>query len=904
MSVIHRSPIPTMLPVGTIDRIIAHEIDRQVAPLIVLEAPAGYGKSTLLVQVRNMHLAKAQDVVWLSLDDTSENEITFLATLIRAMMHIRLDLGILQDQAARDFAGISVKQVVAQIVDTIASSGREISFFIDNLDETTDAVVPIVATLASRLANRCRFFVATRYRARSGLAAMKAAGLAVVFSAADLRFTREEGRAFFRQHANIADSDAIIDRVEGWPVMIQLIKLSMGRAGSEFLRIPEDGSMDGDLAEYLAEQVLQGLPIETQKDLMYLSVCERFNGDTLNALRGRKDGWSAIADYVHKGLLIVPLDGVSIWHRFHPIFSEFLRTRLKREDVDATRRIHREAADWFAGQGLVNDAVRHANAAGDIQLTTRLLAEAGGWLITFRGGTKALRIIANLPEDVLEGHPYLRLGQIYLMAQESQLKMARASFNQLMARVRTGSCFPSQQDEHLFDVSAGVLDALLCVYEVKRVDPRRLLSLQSQCGPGIPDQLSAMITHLLGFAYYCDGNYIQARRVCPTAAEQCEAAGAAFVAVYSYLALGDTYLEMGELDRAEHCFNVASTVARKNFGPDSNQVTAANIFLAEVAYERNDIELAGSLIKRALVGIEHRDPWSSVYMSGHRVAAELAEREKGWGAGIEFLQRALGRLENHELKSVYAPYLHVKMSEIYASVGLLGSAYEALMDDNLQPENREQQRSRSDLLRMLATMRLTLIQGGGDVVLRQLDRVMPSLRTRNQKRRILKVHVLKACALFQQKRFEEADREIAHAVQMAVATGMVAPLFEERSLLEPLMNARGLASDQLSSIGLGASTDRLAQFVILDHSQCDMIEDMSPDFGLDFEDADRPRLSRREREVLLLLADGLSGKEIANEINLSLNTIMGYRKSLYRKLDTTSRSGAIATGRQLGYLQQ
>lgn len=448
-----------------------------------------------------------------------------------------------------------------------------------------------------------------------------------------------------------------------------------------------------------------------------------------------------------------------------------------------------------------------------------------------------------------------------------------------------------------------MLDALLCVYEVKRVDPRKLLMLQAQCGPGIPDQLSAMITHLLGFAYYCDGSYVQASRICPTAAEQCEAAGAAFVAVYSYLALGDTHLEMAELDRAEHCFNVASMIASKNFGPDSNQVTAAEIFLAEIAYERNDIALAGSLIKRALVGIEHRDPWSSVYMSGHRVAAELAERERGWRAGIEFLERALGRLENHELKSIYAPYLRVKMSEIYAAVGLLGSAYEALVDDNLQPENREQQRSRSDLLRMLATTRLTLIQGGGDVALRQLDRILPSLRTRNQKRRILKVHVLKACALFQQKRFDEADREIAHAVQMAVATGMVAPLFEERNLLEPLMNRRGLAFEQLSSIGLGVGAGRLEQLVMLDHSQCAMI-DMPRDFDPCLDSGDRPRLSRREREVLLLLADGLSGKEIANEINLSLNTVMGYRKSLYRKLDTTSRSGAIATGRQLGYLQQ
>ncbi len=237
--------------------------------------------------------------------------------------------------------------------------------------------------------------------------------------------------------------------------------------------------------------------------------------------------------------------------------------------------------------------------------------------------------------------------------------------------------FQTEEEARLFHVSAGALDALLNIYEVRHVDPQRLLSLTQQCDASIPKQLAAMVNHLLGFAYYCDGNYIEARRVCTSAAEHCRAVDADFVAVYSYFALGDSHLEMAALEQAEHCFRLALGLASE-FGSNSNQVSAAQIFLAEVAYERDEIELAASLLEQALPGIEHRDPWSSVYMSGHRVAAEILLRRTGHEAAIEFLERALGRLEGHELFEIYAPYLRVKMSEILARAGLIGAASWAL----------------------------------------------------------------------------------------------------------------------------------------------------------------------------------------------------------------------------------
>lgn len=891
--------VETMLPVGAIDRALAQTIYDHAAPLVVLEAPAGYGKSTILMQVRDLALVASLSVVWLSLDDTSENEVSFLSALVRATAKLELDLGALQKQATRGFAEMSIRQAIAAFSDAIALSGRHICFFIDNLDEATEVVVPIIATLASRLAPHCRFVVATRFHASAGLVAAKAAGRVAIFGTADLKLTSEEGREILKQFADKDFADTIIDWTEGWPVMIQLVKLAMERSGIGVFKNSEKGIVLGDLAEYLAEQVLQNLPAETQKDLLYLSVCERFNGDTLNALRDRHDGMDVLADYVQKGLLLVPLDGELTWYRFHSVFGEFLRGRLQRSDSCATARIHGQAAGWFAKQGLLNDAIKHANAAGDIALTTKLLADAGGWLVAFRGGTKALRIIASLPDDVLEAHPYLRLGQIYLLARESRLKDARSAFNKLMTQVRTNSSFDSDEDTQIFNVSAGALDALLCIYEVKRLEPEGLLQLQAQCGPKISKKLAAMITHLLGYAYYCDGNYPRAKLVCTTASEQSEAAGAAFIGAYSNMALGDTYLEMAELEAAERCFNAARLVAVHNMGSDADLVKAADIFLAEVAYERNDLAVADSLLKKSLAGIERRDPWLSVYTSGHRVAAEIAKRKGGWKAGIEFLEAALTRLYNHELRSVYTNYLHVGMSEIFASAGLLDRAHRMLRESALHREADSQQRSRPNLLRMLATTRLMLVQGNGEVALQKLERLLPYLIEGNQQRRILKVHVFKAYALHLLKRSEDAGQEIDAAVRLAVKTGMVAPLIEERIFLERILKASGKRLEGLPGIDVLITTSPFEHVVM--NEPCALAISEIPHEKSDHENA-KPRLSKREQEVLALLAEGLSGKEIAIKIKLSLNTVMGYRKSLYRKLDVGSRSGVISEGKSQGYI--
>ncbi|NIN69827.1 MAG: LuxR family transcriptional regulator, partial [Anaerolineae bacterium] len=61
-------------------------------------------------------------------------------------------------------------------------------------------------------------------------------------------------------------------------------------------------------------------------------------------------------------------------------------------------------------------------------------------------------------------------------------------------------------------------------------------------------------------------------------------------------------------------------------------------------------------------------------------------------------------------------------------------------------------------------------------------------------------------------------------------------------------------------------------------------------------------LSQRELEVLGLIDEGLSNREIAERLFLSLNTVKGHTRNIYGKLGVASRTQATAKAKMIGLL--
>ena len=891
--------MPGMTGARTIDRSLAGEIDAQDVPLVVIEAPAGYGKSSLIALLSRRCEARFERTVFFSLDPGSCDLRRLLSALGRQLVGDRGDArgGVAHDDL--DCSDGRTHHVVDLFCRRLEGVDGRVTIFIDNLNEATDAVLPWIALLSRRLAKTCRFVVATRVRALAGLSTLIADDAVLLVGADRLRFDGAEAGAVLGPQVSGALTDRINRRVDGWPIMIRFARQIID--DNRFSRL-DALTITGDtdiVAAYLYEQVFSSLSEDGQRVLLSLSICNRFNGITLNHVCGRTDGWGVLPALARDVTLTRALNPERNWYQFQPLFREFLQDRLRRSDAVTVADLHRRAADSFLAQGLRVDAITHMHAAGDTEMTASLVSDAGGWIAALRGGMRLLQIIAALPPAVRERNPYLGLGQVYFLAQTMRLQDARATYSRLLGTAR-GFAFRELTDKSFFDLNMSIMNTILLLYESKNIGSGNLQSLQQFYPAGMPEDLSPLIEHLIGFSHYFSGEYHVARRMCEAAAARCIEHDFDFVAAYSYLALGDLSMELGEFDAAGDYLAVAERIARENFGADSNQCVAAQVFQAELNYERGHIDRAANILDFVLPGLEQRDPWSSVYISAHRVTAELIRLKHGDAAAISFLHQAIVRLDNHELAEKYTQFINLIMLDISTRGNDVERTSLLLKSVSANPSLSAQQPFRFDILVKFAKIRQAISRRSKTFLLADLSRMASLFASNKQLRRLVKLHVLSAAVHHSRGHSTTARSEFSAAVTIARTTGLIMPIVEEYELVSPMIGTLH-RDDAIFAENLFSKVQIL---------QCNVQTALLENF----EAVEGPRafphlindhhlgLSNRERQLLFMLADGLSAKEIASELQLSVSTVSSYKKTLYRKFGASSRSEAISAGKALGHL--
>ena len=889
--------MPGTVAARTVDRSLVGEIDTLGVSLVVLEAPAGYGKSSLIALLSRRCEARRERTVFFALDSKSCDLRRILSALGRQFVgDPRIGDSVHCDPDCADGGTHHVVDLFCRRLERI--DGR-INIFIDNLNEATDALLPWIALLSRRLAKTCRFVVATRVRAIAGLSTLIADNAVLLVGADRLRFNGDEASAVLGPHVSGALADRINRRVDGWPIMIRFVRQIID--DKRFARL-DALAITGDtdiVAEYLYEQVFSSLSEDRQRILLSLSICNRFNGITLNHVCGRTDGWGLLPALARDITLTRALDPGRNWYQFQSLFREFLQDRLRRSESVAVADLHRRAADSFLAQGLRVDAITHMDAAGDTEMTASLLSDAGGWIAALRGGMRLLQIISALPSAVRERNPYLGLGQVYFLAQTMRLQDARTTYSRLLSASRHFS-FREITDKSFFDLNLSIMNTILLLYEGKNIGAGSLQSLQHVHSAEMPEDLSPLIEHLIGFSHYFSGDYNAARRICEAAAMRCIKHDFDFVAAYSYLALGDLSMELGELDAASDHLALAERIARENFGADSNQCVAAQVFQAELNYERGHIDRAANILESVLPGLEQRDPWSSVYISAHRVTAELVRLKHGEAAALSFLQQAIVRLDNHELADKYTQFINLIMLDISTRGHDIERTGHLLKSVSGNLSLSAQQPFRCEILVKFAKIRQAISRRSKTFLLSDLSHMASLFSANKQLRRLVKLHVLSAAVHHSRGHHTTARFEFNAAVTIARTTGLIMPIIEEHELVVPMIGTlhrddAAFAEDLFSKV---------------DGLRCDVHTDLLEDFEAVEGPPPFPSLandhhcglSNRERQLLFMLADGLSAKEIASQLELSVSTVSSYRKTLYRKFGASSRSEAISVGRTLGHL--
>ena len=355
--------------------------------LTLLSAPAGWGKTTLLAQWA-LGAGENQRFGWLSLDPSDNDPVWFWMYVVAALQKVSPGVGI---RAVELLAmGADPVQVVLPTLlndlDTIASP---MVLILDDYHLVVNrAVHEQMAFVIGRMPGNLRLVLATRSDPMLPLARLRASGELAEMRSDDLRFGPIEADHLLNNVLGLDLADADIQllhrRTEGWAAGLYLAALSLaGRAdAAAFIR-----TFTGDnrhIVDYLMAEVLDSQPPQMRSFLLHTSVLGRLSGALCDAMLQTSGSASVLEKIERENLFVVPLDMSRRWYRYHQLFGELLRAELRRGEPDLVAGLHRRAGAWFEAEGLVDEAVRHLVAGGDIARSVDLIA--ANWVNEFNGG--------------------------------------------------------------------------------------------------------------------------------------------------------------------------------------------------------------------------------------------------------------------------------------------------------------------------------------------------------------------------------------------------------------------------------------------------------------------------------------------------------------------------------------
>ena len=405
--------------------------------LTLLCAPAGFGKTTLLVDWLNSRVSprdRTAAVAWLSLDASDNDPVQFLRGVVMALRVSQIGVG----TALLETLGFSppppLRTMMTVLVNDLVASGRRVMLVLEDYQVIQDREVhDAVAFLLEKPAPHLKVIIVTREDPPLPLSRLRVHDGVCELRAADLRFVPDEVTAFVQEvmgrRLSAVDLAALSARTEGWIGGLQLILLSMpldAAVVSDFIARLSDRR---DLFGYLTEEVLSRQSPSMVSFLLRTSVLDRLSVPLCAAVLAEDDvkGTRSRLDHLEQhNLFLVPLDDERRWYRYHHLFADLLRAQLRQTDPSLFTDLHRRASEWYEAHGFAREAVEHALAAPDVGRAARLVGVHGLRSVTHGEARTVLDWYQRLPVGVVQSTPGLSVAYAYALVLTNQPYRAEA----------------------------------------------------------------------------------------------------------------------------------------------------------------------------------------------------------------------------------------------------------------------------------------------------------------------------------------------------------------------------------------------------------------------------------------------------------------------------------------------
>ena len=611
---------------------------------VLIHAPAGYGKTTVAVQWAEELVRDGVKVAWLTVDHDDNDVARFLTNLVesigRADSEVITDLpDVIDEHGAR-----AEQYVLTSLINEIHARHQRMAIVIDDWHRVSDAgVVAAMVYLLEHGCHHLQVIVTSRNRARLPVSRMRVCDELVEIDIAGLCFDAGEAQSFLRDVAGLElHNDEITNlrnSTDGWVAALQLACVSLRASDEPAELISHISGRHQAIGDFLAENVLGTLEPEMLKFLLSVSVPERICAGLATVLSGQARGQALLEEVESRDLFLRRVDQEGDWFRFHPLFAEFLRRRLERDEPQLITTLHRDASAWFADHAMLSEAVDHALAAGDIYRAIELVEDDGQVLIENSQMSALLTLVDKLPPQIVITNPRLQL----LLAWSNVLLHRISAAQQALTRVSAALSGLPPDDPTVAEIRMEADVAEACIRatsdHVEGIDEliEESVAKADMLPPFVVSAVGNIATVSSTFRFDFEESHRWQRWASPYHGENT----GPYASMYGYALDGLAHFEQLHLDEAESCCRAALAVStRKGSSSQSQGARLASALLAEVLYERGEIAESTLMLDDSF-GIGAAEGVVDMIKARHLIGARLALLRGDRAAAATYLDDAI-----------------------------------------------------------------------------------------------------------------------------------------------------------------------------------------------------------------------------------------------------------------------
>jgi LuxR family maltose regulon positive regulatory protein len=857
--------------------------------LILVSAPAGYGKTTALGQWLD-DCASAS--AWLSLDAGDSDLSVFLTYLVGAVRTVYPDACPQTSSLLQSHQVPPPEYLAGTLTNELADLPDNLVLALDDFHRIVGKAVPkLVTALLDHLPSQVCLAIATRQDPGLPLVRLRASEEMVELRMADLCFTLDEVQAFLEQAVGTALSDEFVEaleaRTEGWIVGLCLAALSL-RGAKDPAAFVQSFQASGHryVMEYLVDEVLSQQPPAMQGFLLRTSILERFCAPLCDAALDRHDSQTILEELDQANLFLVPLDFEGKWYRYHHLFQELLAYRLQTQaSSQEIASLHTRASAWFANNELVEEALTHALAAGDVTGAARLVEERYRQAVNRGQWARLGRWLAHLPDSTIGQRPGLLVALCWSLHRKFEVAATAPLImgaTEILENPESSSELNLEEEERRFllaevdGLRSQVLYWLAAFADGLDYAERSLGHLSATFSYGRSGAWFYWVlhSHALGQGEEATSKLQQLIRAEPESSP---------FNMHLYLGLCYVYRSSADFARLSQVGHVYLSAAQKAELPES--VAFAHYHLGVLYYEWNELATARRHFEAAI----------NLRYYAHEVSYCFSLQ------GLALVHLAQDRPEQaQDTIAAMREFAQQTESDLLLASSRSFQAWLLVLRGDLERADRESRvasdGSQVEPMLLFEVPALTrarvLVARATPESLRQamalLDELLARAENTHMAWRQIEILALQSLALAAQSQTDEALSRLEQAVTMARPGWLVRTFVDLGSPLAELLRqlaGRGVAVEYLNQVLTAFDRPSKPRPQILT-AQSELVEP----------------LTERELEVLVLIGERLTNQEIAQQLVISPETVKRHVSNIYQKLSVHNRRQAAAKARNLGIL--